>query len=136
VADAFVGNFQEKVMKDYSATQEDIIYYCYLFGSICIFFVCVIIGEFFPAILFCLESMQALFWIVSFSFTGNYCFSVDDMLTCRIHWTHFYHGDDSDLWHIRRCDNHINSQSRVNFALFPTISQNVVQLFCIFVFAR
>jgi hypothetical protein len=59
-------------MSDFSVTQENVIYYCYLFGSFYLFFISIILGEFFPAILFILSSAQALFWIIAFSVTGKW----------------------------------------------------------------
>lgn len=71
VADAFIGNFQEKVMRDYSATQEDVIYYCYFLGSFMLLFVSIVTGEFIPALIYCSNSISAIFWLLCFSITGH-----------------------------------------------------------------
>eukprot|EP01126_Amoeba_proteus_P051185 TRINITY_DN6102_c0_g3_i2.p1 TRINITY_DN6102_c0_g3~~TRINITY_DN6102_c0_g3_i2.p1 ORF type:complete len:190 (-),score=40.18 TRINITY_DN6102_c0_g3_i2:123-692(-) len=72
VADAFVGNFQEKVMKEYEISQEFLIFSCYRVGWVCLLVVLIFSSELVPAISFCYRFPRVLAWLGLFTSTGYF----------------------------------------------------------------
>ena len=55
LADAVIGNIQEKIMKGYKANNTEIILYSYFIGFFYILVALVMSGELFPAFSFCFK---------------------------------------------------------------------------------
>eukprot|EP00761_Pharyngomonas_kirbyi_P012271 gb/GECH01012298.1/.p1 GENE.gb/GECH01012298.1/~~gb/GECH01012298.1/.p1 ORF type:complete len:328 (+),score=43.76 gb/GECH01012298.1/:1-984(+) len=69
-ADAFVGNLQEKVLKEANASPLELIFFAHSVGVIYLTVVCIISGEAYPAVKFCFENPSALGLLVLYSSLG------------------------------------------------------------------
>ncbi|VDN30601.1 unnamed protein product [Cylicostephanus goldi] len=56
VADAIIGNLQEKVMKKYGGSSNEMVFYSYSIGSVYILVITILTGEFFEAFEFFLNN--------------------------------------------------------------------------------
>lgn len=70
--EAFVGNYQEKLMKDFHLTQENLISSSYRAGTVMLTIICLLSGELIPAIGFCIDNPNVLFWLSLVSLSGYF----------------------------------------------------------------
>lgn len=70
IADAFIGNFQEKTLIQYNVSSREMALYSHLMGSGHLFIVLIVVGQLGPAFSFCLENPQAYLYILLFSACG------------------------------------------------------------------
>lgn len=70
LADAFIGNVQEKVMRERGASTNELMFYSKSFGIVYLFIACLLVGELFPAIKFCMQTPIAWIYMTIFSLVG------------------------------------------------------------------
>eukprot|EP01126_Amoeba_proteus_P034759 TRINITY_DN3476_c0_g1_i3.p1 TRINITY_DN3476_c0_g1~~TRINITY_DN3476_c0_g1_i3.p1 ORF type:complete len:400 (-),score=66.52 TRINITY_DN3476_c0_g1_i3:606-1805(-) len=70
MADAFVSNLQEKMLKDFEISQENLVFQCYRIGWFGLSIILLFSGELFPAVMLCMEFPGLVVWLLVFSLTG------------------------------------------------------------------
>jgi solute carrier family 35 (adenosine 3'-phospho 5'-phosphosulfate transporter), member B3 len=83
VADALIGQVQQRVMNQYQAPVTELMFYSKLIGSAYLLLICLVLGQLFPGIAYCLQYPQAPFYIAIFASVG--CvgeFFVMEMVKC------------------------------------------------------
>nr|XP_018916010.1 PREDICTED: adenosine 3'-phospho 5'-phosphosulfate transporter 2 isoform X2 [Bemisia tabaci] len=70
LCDAAIGNVQEKAIKQYGATNAEIVYYSYSIGFIYLFFIMLISGNLHSGFAFCREKPSVYFYAFLFSISG------------------------------------------------------------------
>mmetsp|Transcript_47305 Transcript_47305/g.102723 ORF Transcript_47305/g.102723 Transcript_47305/m.102723 type:complete len:217 (-) Transcript_47305:471-1121(-) len=72
LADALIGNVQEKVMRENGATQDEMVLYSHGVGAIYLFIVCFLNDQLTGGVIVCFKSPHVLFLILAFSVSGYF----------------------------------------------------------------
>jgi hypothetical protein len=153
MADALIGNVQEKSMNKYNASTTEMIFYSKGIGSVFLLIALVVTGELVPAFLYCWERpiVYLYFFVRDFPpplsvlgvncsarLVSPFCFSLNLTVPSKIVHTRFAgfclprllwrvlcHGARQAVWRTGRGDRHVESQAHVDHGLLFALSKAI-----------
>lgn len=108
LADAVIGNVQEKSMNKYSSSTAEMIFYSKLIGSGYLLVVLFIKGEFFVAFWYCWENPFTYVYLAVFYFYSYFFLSVD-IFSCWMLRRIFCNDSGKRIWCIDGCNSNFLS---------------------------